>query len=166
MCLTPCNPMDHRLPGSSVHKILQAIIWSGWQCPPPEDLPDPGTEPVSHISCLASGLLPTSTTREDLKNGIQFSSVAQSCPTICNPMDCSPPGLPVHHQLQELTQTHVHRVSDAIQPSHTLSSPSPPAFNLSHHQCLFQWVNYSHYVDKVLEFQHQSFQWIFRTDFL
>ena len=97
-----------------------------------------------------------------------FSSVAQSCPTLCDPMDCSTPGLPVHHQLPEPTQTHVHRVSDAIQPSHLLSSPSPPAFNLAQHQGLFQWVSSSHQLAKVLEIQlqHQSFQWIFRTDFL
>ena len=83
-------------------------------------------------------------------------------------MDCSTPGLPVHHQLLEFTQTHVHRVSDAIQPSHPLSSPSPPTFNLSQHQGLFQWVSSSHQVAKVLEFQlqHQSCQWIFRTDSL
>ena len=66
-----------------------------------------------------------------INNSVQFSSVAQSCPTLCDPMDCSTPGLPVHHQLPELTQTHVHRVGDAIQPSHPLSSPSPPALNLS-----------------------------------
>ena len=98
----------------------------------------------------------------------QFSSVAQSCPTLCDPMDCSTPGFPVHHQLPELAQTHVHWVSDAIQPSHPLSSLSPPAFNLSQHQGLFQWVSSSHQVAKVLELQlqHQSFQWIFRTDFL
>ena len=71
---------------------------------------------------------------------IQFSSVAQSFLTLCDPMDCSSSGFPVHHQLLELAQTHVHRVSDAIQPSHPLSSPSPPAFNLSQHQGLFQWV--------------------------
>ena len=69
---------------------------------------------------------------------IQFSSVAQSCPTLCDPMNCSTPGLPIHHQLPEFTQTHVHRVSDAIQPSHPLSSPSPPAPNPSQHQGLFQ----------------------------
>ena len=84
---------------------------------------------------------------------VQFSSVAQLCPTLCDPMNCSMPGLPVHHQLPEFTQTHVHRVGDAIQPSHTLSSPSPPAPNPSQHQGLFQWVNSSHEVDKVLEFQ-------------
>ena len=96
----------------------------------------------------------------------QFSSVAQSCLTLCDPMDCSRPGFPVHHQLPELTQTHVHWVSDPIQPSHPLSAPSPSAFNLSQHQCLFQWVSSSQQVAKVLKLQHQSFQWIFRTDFL
>ena len=99
---------------------------------------------------------------------VQFSSVAQSCPTLCDPMNPGTPGLPVHHQLLEFTQTHVHRVGDAIQPSHPLSSPSPPAFNISQHQGLFQWVSSSHQVAKVLEFQlqHQSFQWTPRTDFL
>ena len=94
--------------------------------------------------------------------------VAQSCLTLCDPMDCSMPGLPVHHQLPEFTQTHVHWASDAIQPSHPLLSPSPPTFNLSQHQGLFKWVSSSHQVARVLEFQlqHQSFQWIFRTDFL
>ena len=71
-------------------------------------------------------------------SSVQFSSVTQSCPTLCDPMNCSTPGLPVHHQLPELTQTHVHRVSDAIQPSHPLLSPSPPAPNPSQHQSLFQ----------------------------
>ena len=99
---------------------------------------------------------------------VQFSLVAHSCLTLCNPMDCSMPGFPVHHQLLKLAQTHVHWVGDAFQPSHPLSSPSPPAFNLSHHQSLFKWVSSSHQVAKVLEFQlqHQSFQWIFRTVFL
>ena len=83
----------------------------------------------------------------------QFSSVTQSCPTLCDPMNGSMPGLPVHHQLPEFTQTHVHWVSDAIRPSHSLSSPSPPAPNPSQHHSLFQWVNSSHEVAKVLEFQ-------------
>ena len=98
----------------------------------------------------------------------QFSSVTQLCATLCNPMDCSTSGFPVHHQLLELAHTHVHWVGDAIQPSHPLSSPSPPAFSLSQHQGLFQGVSSSHQVAKVLELQlqHQSFQWIFRTDFL
>ena len=81
------------------------------------------------------------------------SSVAQSCPTLCNPMNHSSPGLPVHHQLLEFTQTQVHQVGDAIQPSHPLLSPSPPSPNPSQHQGLFQWVNSSHEVAKVLEFQ-------------
>ena len=81
------------------------------------------------------------------------SSVAQLCLTLCNPMNCSTPGFPVHHQLPECTQTHVHRVSDVIQPSHPLSSPSPPAPNPCQHHSLFQWVNSSHEVAKVLEFQ-------------
>ena len=101
------------------------------------------------------------------KQGRQFNSLARSCLTLCNPMDCSMPGLPVHHQLPEFTQTHVHWVSDAIQPSHPLLSLSP-TFNLSQHHGLFKWVSSSHQVAKVLEFQlqHQSFQWIFRTDLL
>ena len=102
------------------------------------------------------------------KASVQFSSVAQSCPTLCDPKDCSTPGLPVHHQLPEFTQTHVHWVGDAIQPSHPLSSPSPPALSLSKHQGLFKRVSSLHQVAKLLEFQlqNQSFQWIFRTDFL
>ena len=93
----------------------------------------------------------------------KFISVTQSCLTLCDPMDC----FPVHHQLPELAQTHVHRVSDAIQPSHPLSTPSP-ALSLYQRQGLYQWVDSLHQVAKVLEFQlqHQSFQWIFRTDFL
>ena len=95
-------------------------------------------------------------------------SVAQLCLTLCDLMDCSRPGFPVFHQLPELAQTHVHWVGDAIQPSHRLSSPTPPAFNLSQHQGLFKWVSSLYQVAKVLELQlqHQSFQWIFRTDFL
>ena len=101
-------------------------------------------------------------------SSVQFSSVAQSCLTLCDPMNCSTPGLPVHYQLMEPTQIHVHWVGDAIQPSHPLSSPSPPVLNLSQHQGLFKWVSSLHQVAKVLEFQlqHQSFQWTPRTDFL
>jgi len=87
------------------------------------------------------------------KWGLHFTSVSQSCPTLCDPMNCSTPGLPVHHQLLEFTQTHLHQVGDAIQPSHPLLSPSPPAPNPSQHQSLFQWVNSSHEVAKVLEVQ-------------
>ena len=105
-----------------------------------------------------------------LKSNIVAISSVQllSCCGLCNPMNCSTPGLPAHHQLLEFTQRHVHWVSDAIQPSHPLSSPSSLAFNLSQHQCLFQWVSSSHQVAKVLELQlqhqQQSFQWIFRTE--
>ena len=101
-------------------------------------------------------------------SSVQFSSVAQSCLTLCDPMDCCMPGLPVHHQLPELTQTLVHRVSDAIQPSHPLSSPSPLAVNLSQQQGLFKWVSYLHQVAKVLEFQlqHQFLHWTPRTNLL
>ena len=97
--------------------------------------------------------------------GTQFSSVqSQSCPTLCDLMDCSTPGLPFHHQLPEL----VHWVGDAIQPSHPLWFASPPTYNLSQNQGLFQRVSSLHQMAKVLEFQlqHQFFQWIFRTDFL
>ena len=96
-----------------------------------------------------------------------FSSVTQSYPPLCEPMNWSTPVFPVHHQLPEFTQTHVHWFGDAIQPSHLLSSPST-ALNLSHHQGLFKWVSSSHQVAKVLELQlqHQPFQWLFRTDFL
>ena len=93
-------------------------------------------------------------------------SVAQSCPTLCDPMDCSMPGFPVLHHLLEFAQTHVHWVSDAIQPAHPLPPATLPALNLSQHQGLFQWVSSSHQVAKVLEIQHQSFQWRFRAAFL
>ena len=108
--------------------------------------------------CMAHGILLP----------IQFSSVAQSCPTLCDSMNRSTRGLPVHHQLPESTQTHVYRVNDAIQLSHPLSSPSPPALNLFHHQGLFQWVSSSHQVAKVLEFQlhHESYQWTPKTGLL
>ena len=98
----------------------------------------------------------------------QFSLVPQWYLAICDPIGCSTPGFPVHHQLQELVQTHVHRFGDAIQSSHPLPSPSPPAFNLSQHQGLFQWVSSLHQVGIILEpqVQYLSFQWIFRTDFL
>ena len=94
-------------------------------------------------------------TQQDLFqfSSVQFNSVAQSCLSLCDPMNRSTPGIPVHHQLLEFTQTHIHRVGNAIQPSHPLSSPSPPAPSPSQHQSLFQWVNSLHEVAKVLEFQ-------------
>ena len=95
-------------------------------------------------------------------------SSTKSCPTLCNPMDCSMPDLPVHHQFPEFTLTHVHWVGDDTRPSHPLLSPSPPAFKLSQHQGLFKWVSSSYQVARVLEFQlhHQSFQWTPRADLL
>ena len=113
---------------------------------------------LSKTSCTAGRFFTTKPPEEALL--LQFSSVTQSCLTLCDPMECSTPGLPVHHQLPEFTQTHLHWVGDAIQPFHPLLSPSPPAFNLSQHQGLFQWVSSLHQVAKVLEFQlqHQSFQ--------
>ena len=101
-------------------------------------------------------------------NFVFHSSVQFSLSVMCDPKDCSTPGFRVHHQLLEPAQTHVHQVGDAIKPFHPLLFPSPPAFNLSHHQGLFQWVSSSYQVAKVLEFQlqHQSFQWIFKTGFL
>ena len=106
------------------------------------------------------------------KTHLQFflfdSSVAQSCGTLCDSMNCGTLGFPVHHQLPEFTQNHVHLIGDATQLSYPMFSSSPPALNLSQHQGLFQWISSSHQVTKVLEFQlqHQSFQWIFRTEFL
>ena len=136
-CPTLCDPKDCSLPGSSVHRFLQARIlqWSGLLCPPPGDLPDPEMKPMFCLLHWQAGSLPLAPPG---KPSVQFSSVAQSCPTLCNPMNHSTPGLPVHHHLPEFTQTHVHRFSDAIQPSHPLSSPSPPAPNPSQHQSLFQ----------------------------
>ena len=99
---------------------------------------------------------------------VPFSSVTQSCRTLCDHMNCSTPGLPVHQQLSEFTQTHFHQVGDTAQPSHPLSSPSPPTPNPSQHQSLFQCVNSSHEVAKVLEFQlqHHSLQRNPRADLL
>ena len=120
---------------------------------------------ANHYSILAWRI---SWTKEPDGLQYQFSSVAQSCLILWDPTYCSTPGLPVHNQLPKPTLTHVHRVSDVIQPSHPLLSPSPPAFNLPQHQGLFKWVSSSNQVAKLLEFQlqHQSFQWIFRTDLL
>ena len=130
-CLANCKPMNYSLPGSSVHGIFQARMLE-WV--------------AITLQQWSGNLL------------IQFSSVAKSCLTLCDSIDCSKPGFPVHHQLLELTQTQVHEVGDAIQPSPPLLSPSPPAFNLPQHHGLFQWASSSHQVAKVLEFQlqHQS----------
>ena len=124
--------------------------WSELPYPSPGNLPEPGME--SKSPALQANSLPSEPP--------QFSSVAQSCLTLCNPMDCNTPGFPVHLKLLEPTQTHVYHIGDAIQPSHPLLSLSPPTFNLSQHRDLFQLVVSSHQVAKVLEFQlqHQSFQ--------
>ena len=143
-------------------KALQCIWAQAWECNHlrrqsskamwPEDLR------LSQILVGSSDSLST----------FQLSLVTQSCLTLCDLMDCRTRGFSVNHQLPKLAQTHVHQVGNAIQPSHPLSSPSPPAFSLSQHQGLFQWVSSSHQVAKVLELQlqYQSFQLMFRTDFL
>ena len=115
--------------------FLSQEYWSGLQVSFPGDLLDPRIEPRSP-SLQADSLLSEPLGKSF--SSVQFSSVAQSCPTLCDPMNHSTPGLPVHHQLPEFTQTHVHQGSDAIQPSHPLSSPSPSAFSLSQHQGLFK----------------------------
>ena len=91
-----------------------------------------------------------------IQGASQFISVTQSCPTLCDPMDCSTPDFPVHHQLPEFAQPHVHRISDTIQPSHSLLSPSPPAFNPSQHQGLFKWISSSHQVAKDWSFSFST----------
>ena len=130
-CPILCDPVDCSLPSSSVHGILQAriLMWVAISCSRGSSQGPGITSASLNVSCIG---------RRVLYLSVQFSSVAQSCPTLCDPMNCSTPGLPVHHQLPEFTQTHVHRVGDAIQPSHPLSSPLPPAPNPSQHQSLFQ----------------------------
>ena len=121
--------------------------WSGLPFPSPGDLSDPGIKPASLTSpAWQAGSLP-------LALPCCCCSLAQSCPTLCNLMDGRTPGFPVLHQLSGLAHTHVHWVSDAIQPSHLLPSPSSPAFNLCEHQGLFQWVSSSHQMNKVLDLQ-------------
>ena len=125
----------------------------------------PQTRIIAQFS-LTMSISQHSASTEDPASEIQ-SSLGE-CPILCDPMNRSMPGLPIHHQLLEFTQTYVHRVGDAIQPSHLLSSSSPPAPKPSQHQGLLQWVNSSHEVAKLLEFQlqHQSFQWTPRTALL
>ena len=153
--------MDCSPPGSSVRGILQARMLEWVAMPSLRGSSQPGDWTASAcVSCIAGILFISSATWEAHYTwSVQFSSVTQSFPTPCDPMDCSTPGFPVHYQLPAFTQTHVHWVGDAIQPSHPLSSLSPSAFNLSQQQGLFKWVSSSHQVAKVLEFQlqHQSF---------
>ena len=154
--LSSMNPLSSHFVLPCRHPLL--LLQPLWLC----RFSDPWCHRVSVYSVPSNYCVPPSL--------LQFSSVAQSCQTLCDPIDCSMPGLPVHHQLPEFTQTHVcRRVSDAIQASHPLSSPSPPALNLLQHQGLFQWVSSSYQVAKVLlkfQLQHQSFQWTPRTDLL
>ena len=133
------NPMDRGTWWATVHRVAKSWLWLNTQAQ----------------SSVETG-------------SVQFPSVAQSYLALCDPMDCSTPDLPVHHQLLELTQTHVHWGGDAIQPFHPLFYPSPPTLNLSQHQGPFWWVSSLHQVARILEFQlqHQCFQWIFTTDFL
>ena len=150
LCPTLCNPMDSSLPGSSTHGIFQARVleWAAISFSRGSSQPRDRIQ-VSHI---ADRPFITWATRESYYDG--FSSVQSlSCIWLYDPMNRS---LPDHHQLPEFTQTHVHRVGDAIQPSHPLSSPSPPAPNPSQHQGLFQWVNSLHEVAKVLEFHYDG----------
>ena len=139
--------------GVGYHSLPQEIFW-----------PRNWTH-ISSTSCIGKQILYHCPLGSPNPYPLVLASV-QFSPSVvsdCFPMDCSMPGLPVHRQLLEFTQTHVHWVSDASQPSHPLLSPSPPAFNLSQHQGLFKWVGSLHPVAKLLEFQlqHQSFQWIF-----
>ena len=159
-CSPYCNSPSPHLAVIPSYKILpllfDRILWKTSFHDGPYDLHSWDSIPCLILSlCLWTG------------PNQSFSSVPQSCQPISSSMDCSTPGFPVHHQLSELAQTHIHWVSDAIQTFHPLSSSSPPAFNPFQVQGLFQRVSSSHQVAKVLEFQlqHQSFQWIFRTDF-
>ena len=121
--LSPFPPLLPWCCHHCLHQLLQQL--------PKWSLPTSALSPLTYSPSITRALTPQS-------KSAQLSSVAQLCPTLCDPMDCSMPGFPLHHQLPELTQTHVHLVGDAIQPSHALLSPSPPAFNLSQHQGLLK----------------------------
>ena len=148
------------------HLLLFSVYKRNWHSDPDKTIRGGTSLPSSRTPSFPIKLY--SLLQQKKKKGIQFSSVTQSCPILCDPMNRSIPGLPVHHQLPESTQNHVHWVGDAIQPSHPLSFPSPPALNRSQHQGLFKWVSSSHQVAKVLELQlqNQSYQWIPRSDLL
>ena len=137
---------DSRPSSQWCHPAISSSVAPFSSCP--QSLPASGSFPMSQFFASGGHSIGGSASASD-----QIRLVAQSCLTLCDLMYRSTPGISVHHQLPEFTQTHVHRVSDAIQPSHPLSSPSPPSHNLSQHQSLFQWVNSSHEVAKVLEFQ-------------
>ena len=145
-CPTLCDPMDYQVHGNApgqntgvgCHFLLQGIF------------PTQRANHNSCVSCIGRWILYHSTTWQALRE--MFSAVAQSCPTLCDPMNHSTPGLPVHYQLPEFTQTYVHRVRDAIQPSHPLSSPSPPTFNLSQHVLRIRWPKYQFQLQQSLQF--------------
>ena len=169
------NPVNREAQQAVVYGVVKESNMTQWTAKKLDF--QPGTFWLSQLkqealppsSGYRPGMLPSTGPQIMMEpSSVQSSPVAQSCPAPWDPMDHSTSGFPVCHQLLELTQTHVHWVSDVIQPSHPLSSPSAPAFNLSQHQSLFQWVSSSHQVAKVLELQlqHRSFQWIFRVDFL
>ena len=151
--LKPTVPLDVNIHQSQSSCLLSPQPW--W----PLGLTSPSFYFISYshgfILHFVPGSLQCPFLGEAFLGSIQSSSVTQACLTLCNPRDCNTPGFPVLHHLPELIQTHVHWVGDAIQPSHPLSSPSPPALNLSQHQGLFEWVRFSHKVAKVLEFQLQ-----------
>ena len=151
--LSRMSPDYHTVAGHTT--LILSICWGSWR--------DRGWK-SEIVTLLPNPVSGSSVASVSLSVQFSHSVVSDSL----QPIDCSTLGLSVHHQLPEFTQTHVHWVGDAIQPSHPLSSPSPPAFSLSQHQDLSQWVSSLHQVAKVLEFQlqYQSFQWIFRTDFL
>ena len=172
--LFPCPGSNLGPPGSpsrDICLIQDCCIW--WEMLP---VPKAGQVRITMASQVAlvvkrvkvKGAQSCLTLCDPVDSTVQFSPGAQSCPTLCYSMNRSMPGLPVHHKFPEFIQIHVHRVGDAIQPSHPLSSPSPPAPNPSQHQGLFQWVSSPHEMAKVLEFQlqHQSFQGPPRTDLL
>ena len=139
----PCSalrdPMDYTPPGSSVLGISQArtLEWVAI----PSSRGSPWSRDWAHVSCIADRFFTTASPGKTCPKGVKwFSSVIQSCPTLCDPVDYRTPGFSVDHKLPELTQTHVHKICHAIQPPHSLSSPAPPAFNLSQQQGLFKWV--------------------------
>ena len=169
-CVHVCSVMsDSVMPWTTAHQALLFMEFSRQEYWSRRSFPTTqGSNPcLLHLLHWQADSLPLHHPGSSIFT-VQFSSVAQSCQTLCDPMDCGTPRFLVYHQFPEFIQTQSHWVGDAIQPSHPLSSPSPSTLNLSQHQGLFQGFSYSHQVATVLEFQlqHQSFQWIFRTDFL
>ena len=159
LCVFTFHHFEYNAPRCSFHCFYSLSVPCSWIC---------GLISLTNLGNWTDWSLQQLLFSTPLLFSLLVNSVTQLCLTLSDPMDCRTPVFPVHHQLPELTQTHAHWVGDAIQPSHPLSTPSPPVFNLSQHQGLFQWVSTSHQVARVLELQlqHQSFQWIFRADFL